>query len=83
MEELREWFGDVFYLQIENTEHKEGFTSEYHSLGAGNYTLIELPYEEDITTVRNVIDWSSVSAVLFCVLTFVTVVTWLKKVFIR
>ena len=79
MNELRTWFGDVFYKTVEDVVVTEGYESEYHGLGGGQYEIIELPYESTVTTTKNVIDWQSVSAVIFVVLTFVTCVTLFRK----
>lgn len=78
MDELRVWLGDIYYRQIEDTVTKEGYTSEYHYVGS-SYELVQLPYEETVTTTKNVIDYTSVSATIFVVLTFITCVTMFRK----
>ena len=82
MNELREWLGDTFYKEVTETEVKEGYESVYQYVG-GSYTLVELPYEYTCTVTKMVPDYQSMAAVVFVVLTFVSVVTMLRKVFIR
>lgn len=77
-EQLKEWFGTAFYKNVVEVEHHAGETSEYRYID-GAYELIDLPYDETITYERVVVDYGAVGSFVLIVLTFVTVVTMLRK----
>lgn len=82
MNELMEWLGDVFFIEKVETTYSEGFTSERWSYG-GDWTTIQLPYEDTTTVTKEVLNWTAVSAFLLVVLTFVTVVTAVKGALLK
>lgn len=75
---IMDWFGDTFFIERSETVHKSGYTSERYSYNSSSQ-LIQLPYEEDITTTSQVLNPQAVVSALFVVLVFVTVVTWIKN----
>ena len=75
---IMDWFGDTFFIERSETVHKSGFTSERYSYN-GSTKLIQLPYEEDITTTFQVLNPQACVSALFVVLVFVTTVTWIKN----
>lgn len=75
---IMDWFGDTFFIERTETVHKAGFTSERYSYNSSTQ-LIQLPYEEDITTTSQVLNPQACFSALLVVLVFVTTVTWIKN----
>lgn len=75
---IMDWFGDTFFLERTETVHKSGFTSERYSYNSSTQ-LIQLPYEEDITTTSQVLNPQACVSALLVVLVFITTVTWIKN----
>lgn len=75
---IMDWFGDTFFVERTETLHKSGFTSERYSYNNSSQ-LIQLPYEEDITTTSQVINPQACVSALLVVLVFITTVTWIKN----
>lgn len=75
---IMDWFGDTFFVERTETVHKSGFTSERYSYNSSTQ-LIQLPYEEDITTTSQVLNPQACVSALLVVLVFVTSVTWIKN----
>lgn len=75
---IMDWFGDTFFIERTETVHKSGYTSERYSY-SGSSQLIQLPYEEDITTTSQVLNPQACVSALLVVLVFITVVTWIKN----
>lgn len=75
---IMDWFGDTFFIERSETVHKSGFTSERYSYNSSTQ-LIQLPYEEDITTTSQVLNPQACVSALLVVLVFVTTVTWIKN----
>ena len=75
---IMDWFGDTFFIERSETVHKSGFTSERYSYNSSTQ-LIQLPYEEDITTTSQVLNPQAVISALLVVLVFITSVTWIKN----
>lgn len=75
---IMDWFGDTFFIERSETVHKSGYTSERYSYNSSTQ-LIQLPYEEDITTTAQVLNPQACVSALFVVLVFVTCVTWIKN----
>lgn len=75
---IMDWFGDTFFIERTETVHKSGYTSERYSYNSSSQ-LIQLPYEEDITTTSQVLNPQACVSALFVVLVFITVVTWIKN----
>lgn len=74
---IMDWFGDTFFIERTETVHKSGYTSERYSY-SGSTQLIQLPYDEDLTTTSQVLNPQACVSALLVVLVFVTSVTWLK-----
>lgn len=75
---IMDWFGDTFFIERTETVHKSGFTSERYSYNSSTQ-LIQLPYEEDTTTISQVLNPQACVSALLVVLVFVTTVTWIKN----
>lgn len=75
---IMDWFGDTFFIERTETVHKAGFTSERYSYNSSTQ-LIQLPFEEDITTTSQVLNPQACVSALLVVLVFVTTVTWIKN----
>lgn len=75
---IMDWFGDTFFIERSETVHKSGYTSERYSYNSSTQ-LIQLPYEEDITTTSQVLNPQACISALLVVLVFVTTVTWIKN----
>lgn len=75
---IMDWFGDTFFIERTETVHKSGYTSERYSYNSSTQ-LIQLPYEEDVTTTSQVLNPQACVSALLVVLVFVTTVTWLKN----
>lgn len=75
---IMDWFGDTFFIERTETVHKSGYTSERYSYNSSSQ-LIQLPYEEDITTTSQVLNPQACISAVLVVLVFITVVTWIKN----
>lgn len=75
---IMDWFGDTFFIERTETIHKSGYTSERYSYNSSTQ-LIQLPYEEDITTTSQVLNPQACFSAVLVVLVFITVVTWIKN----
>lgn len=75
---IMDWFGDTFFIERSETVHKSGYTSERYSYNSSTQ-LIQLPYEEDCTTISQVLNPQACVSALLVVLVFVTSVTWIKN----
>lgn len=75
---IMDWFGDTFFVERTETVHKSGYTSERYSY-SGTSQLIQLPYEEDSTTISQVLNPQACVSALLVVLVFITSVTWIKN----
>lgn len=72
-----QWLNETFYREVTITETHTGYTSQ-HSYSGSSYTTVQLPFEETITTSKEVLDVQACAAFVIVVLTFVTIVTWLR-----
>lgn len=77
MDALMQWLDETFYRQVTVTEVHDGYTSERNYSGS-SYTTVQLPFKETITTTKEVLDVQACAAFVIVVLTFVTIVTWLR-----
>lgn len=75
---IMDWFGDTFFIERTETVHKSGYTSERYSY-SGSTQLLQLPYEEDTTTIVQVLNPQACFSALLVVLVFITTVTWIKN----
>lgn len=75
---IMDWFGDTFFIERTETVHKSGYTSERYSYNSSTQ-LIQLPFEEDITTTSQVLNPQACVSALLVVLVFITSVTWIKN----
>lgn len=75
---IMDWFGDTFFIERSETVHKSGYTSERYSYNSSSQ-LIQLPYEEDVTTTSQVLNPQACVSALLVVLVFITTVTWIKN----
>lgn len=75
---IMDWFGDTFFIERTETVHKSGYTSERYSYNSSTQ-LIQLPYEEDLTTTSQVLNPQACVSALLVVLVFITSVTWIKN----
>lgn len=75
---IMDWFGDTFFIERSETVHKSGYTSERYSYNSSTQ-LIQLPYEEDITTTSQVLNPQACVSALLVVLVYITTVTWIKN----
>lgn len=75
---IMDWFGDTFFIERTETVHKSGYTSERYAYNSSTQ-LIQLPYEEDITTTSQVLNPQACVSALLVVLVFITTVTWIKN----
>lgn len=78
MDELKQWLDDTFYREVTVTETHTGYTSERNYSGQ-SYVTIELPFQETVTTTKEVIAWDSVASFVLIILTFITVTTFLRR----
>lgn len=78
MQEIIDWFGDVFYVEKTVTTYSEGFVSERYTYSNAQQ-IIQLPYEDTTTVTETVLDYSAVAAFVIVVLVFVTVVTTVRS----
>lgn len=75
---IMDWFGDTFFIERSETVHKSGYTSERYSYNSSTQ-LIQLPFEEDVTTTSQVLNPQACVSALLVVLVFITTVTWIKN----
>ena len=78
MDELKLWLGETFYREITTTKKYEGYQSERISVGNYQYSTFELPFDVTVTETKQVLDVQACCAFVIVVLTFVTIVTWLR-----
>ena len=78
MDELMQWLGETFYRDITTTKTYQGYQSERISTGSYQYTTFELPFDVTVTETKQVLDVQACCAFVIVVLTFVTIVTWLR-----
>lgn len=78
MDELKQWLGETFYREITTVKTFQGFQSERISLGNYEYTTFQLPFDVTVTETKEVLDVQACCAFVIVVLTFVTIVTWLR-----
>lgn len=82
MDELKAWLGDVFYKDVTISEAHDGYVTEYYRNSySDRYETIQLPFSENITIQKQVLDMQAVGAFVLIVMTFLTVVTWLRGAF--
>lgn len=79
MEALKQWINETFYLDTTEVVTYEGYYTERVSNGNYNYSTFELPFDVTVTTTGQALDVQACAAFVLVVLTFVTVVTFLKK----
>lgn len=82
MNELMEWLGDVFYIEKVEVTHSEGYVSERYTYNQSQQT-IQLPYEDTTTVTSEHLNYTAVAALIFVVLTFVTVVTTVRGALLK
>lgn len=78
MDELKLWLGETFYREITTTKTYQGYQSERISSGNYQYTTFQLPFDVTVTETKEVLDVQACCAFVIVVLTFVTIVTWLR-----
>lgn len=75
-----QWLDSTFYREVTVTKTYEGYHTDRVSTGTGyQYTTFELPFDVTVTETTQVLDVQACAAFVIVVLTFVTVVTFLKK----
>lgn len=78
MDELQNWLNSTFYEDYTCTTNYSGYYTERVSQGNYSYSTFELPFDVDVTTTAQRLDVSACAAFILVILTFVTVVTWLR-----
>lgn len=78
MDELKIWLGETFYREVITTKTYTGYQSERISTGSYQYTTFELPFDVTVKETKEVLDVQACAAFVIVVLTFVTIVTWLR-----
>ena len=78
MDALKQWLGDTFYREVTITKTYEGYQSERISQGNYQYTTFQRPFDVTVTETKEVLDVQACAAFVIVVLTFVTIVTWLR-----
>ena len=78
MDALKQWLGDTFYREVTIIKTYEGYQSERISQGNYQYTTFQLPFDVTVTETKEVLDVQACAAFVIVVLTFVTIVTWLR-----
>lgn len=82
MDELKAWLGDVFYKDVTISEAHNGYVTEYYRNSySDRYETIQLPFSETTSIQKQVLDMQAVGAFILIVMTFLTVVTWLRGAF--
>lgn len=78
MDALKQWLGETFYREVITTKTYQGYHSERISQGNYQYTTFQLPFDVTVTETKEVLDVQACCAFVIVVLTFVTIVTWLR-----
>lgn len=78
MDALKQWLGETFYREVITSSTYDGYQSERVSLGGYEYTTLQLPFNVTVTETKEVLDVQACAAFVIVVLTFVTIVTWLR-----
>lgn len=78
MDALKQWLGETFYREVTITKTYQGYQSERISQGNYQYTTFQLPFDVTVTETKEVLDVQACCAFVIVVLTFVTIVTWLR-----
>ena len=78
MDALMQWLGETFYREVTTTKTYQGYQSERISQGNYQYTTFQLPFDVTVTETKEVLDVQACCAFVIVVLTFVTIVTWLR-----
>lgn len=78
MDALKQWLGETFYREITTTKTYQGYQSERINQGNYQYTTFQLPFDVTVTETKEVLDVQACCAFVIVVLTFVTIVTWLR-----
>lgn len=78
MDALKLWLGETFYREVTISTTYSGYQSERISLGNYEYTTFQLPFDVTVTETKEVLDVQACAAFVIVVLTFVTIVTWLR-----
>lgn len=78
MDALKQWLGETFYREVTTTKTYQGYQSERISTGNYQYTTFQLPFDVTVTETKEVLDVQACCAFVIVVLTFVTIVTWLR-----
>lgn len=78
MDALKQWLGETFYREVTTSTSYTGYQSERISQGNYQYTTFQLPFDVIVTETKEVLDVQACAAFVIVVLTFVTIVTWLR-----
>lgn len=78
MDALKQWLGETFYREVITSSTYTGYHSERVSLGGYEYTTLQLPFNVTVSETKEVLDVQACAAFVIVVLTFVTIVTWLR-----
>lgn len=78
MDALKLWLGETFYREVTISTSYTGYQSERVSQGNYQYTTFQLPFDVTVTETKEVLDVQACAAFVIVVLTFVTIVTWLR-----
>lgn len=78
MDALKQWLGETFYREVTISTTYTGYQSERVSAGNYQYTTFELPFDVTVTETKEALDVQACAAFVIVVLTFVTIVTWLR-----
>lgn len=78
MDALKQWLGETFYREVTISTSYTGYQSERISQGNYQYTTFQLPFDVTVTETKEVLDVQACAAFVIVVLTFVTIVTWLR-----
>lgn len=78
MDALKLWLGETFYREVTTSTTYIGYQSERISLGNYEYTTFQLPFDVTVSETKEVLDVQACAAFVIVVLTFVTIVTWLR-----
>lgn len=79
MNDLMDWLGDVFYKEVTETTVRDGYHTERYSYSGSQALTVQLPFNETVTTTKQVLNGQAVCAAVLVVLTFVTVVTVIRE----
>lgn len=78
MDALMQWLDETFYREVTTIKTYQGYQSERISQGGYQYTTFQLPFDVTVTETKEVLDVQACAAFVIVVLTFVTIVTWLR-----